>query len=653
MNSIINKSRLKHPEGKFRGGGYLLACSLLLGLFPLVVVISEGNSAPFMFTAAWNLGASISFFTYLYFKHPKLISIDYLKTFSPKKDTFFLSLNQIRNKDLDKFPWNWQVFLSLLYFPGAALYAWSFDFLPEFVATALGESSPLFIAVTLPLIMKEEKKFDINFRTIVLFVFVSLGAVLVVYSALNSDAANAALGLKTIFGLILVLIWVILVAALVLQFGWIENIASQENGKSTTYFVGKNESKIVYDKNAHKLLLSGIGYLFGCIIGFILAIAVSNSFDLRNFLIAFGFGIVIPFLDVYFWGIGTIRSAYNPNIQSVQYLTPVFGIIFLWLASYYGGVNADLFFLGLVAIIVGNVMVNFKTENRFGLASLVVALWLSGWVVLFRDSQLDAWLGQGNWFLSGESYFAVLALSATAFTLLLAFRITRISTRTAEEERLVYSLLGRLLRFERKVDKTEILLDKLLTRGYGYHFLLGVEEKHGFLLQELEVIDKSKDPREFEDAYKRARCKIEKEITVSEKGSGEEQYLLETQAELDALTHSKQYGREYGEPTAVVFLGLLTLTIALLTRPEGAGLTGIIFDGFSFVFAGTIAFLTLHIFDLHSERSTSILEKQKEQSGRYRVEFRREGQIQEWWLSIACAVTVLVVVSVLIWQKWI
>ena len=102
-----------------------------------------------------------------------------------------------------------------------------------------------------------------------------------------------------------------------------------------------------------------------------------------------------------------------------------------------------------------------------------------------------------------------------------------------------------------------------------------------------------------------------------------------------------------------MFLGLLTLVITLLTRPVGDGLTGVIFDGFSFVFAGTIAFLTLHIFDLQSERSISILEKHKGQDDHYRVEFREPVKIQEWWLSIASAVFILVVVSIMILQKWV
>lgn len=598
----------------------MLASSLLLGLVPLIVVSFNGNDAPFMFAAAWNLGGFISTLLYLSHRNSELLSWDKFKSFAPRNKSFFKTLRKISENELNPSPWNWQIILALLPPLGVVFYSWSFSFLPEVSVAVLGETWPLFVIIFLPAMVRKTKESLFNIRNILLSLFTIGGVTMVIFSV-NADGATAisSLDYEVIVGLIFVAIWVLITVMEYWKFGWIENIHKSDESKE--------QKAIIESKTDHILFLSLVTYFWGFIMSFIVVLFTHNSIGLSNFLWVLLLGMFMKFFVAYFWGAGTIESEYNPGTQSISYMVPLFGVIFLWMASHYSDVNSWLFFLGLSAIVVGNILMHFRTEDRFGLASLVVALWLAGWIVLFRDNQLDDWFGEGEWFLAGESYFAVLALSATAFTLLLAFRITRIQTRTSEEEQLVYSLLARFVDIK--------------------------DMKQVSIFEQLEIIDKSKGPGQFRQAYDAARDKLDKLIDGAEPGSDDKKYLLESQAELDSLTHSKQYGREYGEPTAVVFLGLLTLVITLLTRPVGDGLTGVIFDGFSFVFAGTIAFLTLHIFDLQSERSISILEKHKGQDDRYRVEFREPVKIQEWWLSIASAVFILVVVSIMILQKWV
>ena len=140
-------------------------------------------------------------------------------------------------------------------------------------------------------------------------------------------------------------------------------------------------------------------------------------------------------------------------------------IVVLFSVSNSESVNVSLFILGILAASVGFILMKYTDEDRFGLTSFVLALCISGWFVLVRDNRLDAEFGFDEegvalWVLPGENYFAVLALSATAFTLLLAFRITRISTYTSEEEQLVYKLLARFDQIDR--DTKNNLLKKLV-----------------------------------------------------------------------------------------------------------------------------------------------------------------------------------------------
>lgn len=549
-------------DSDLKGAGSLLISSLLLGVVPLIVVTFNGNDAPFMFAAAWNLGGFISILLYLRNRNSDLLSWNQLRSFTPRKSSFFKTLKNIGESGTDSRPWNWQVILALLPPLGGVFYFWSFSFLPEVSVAVLGETWPLFVIIFLPAMVKKNQESLLNIRNILLSLFTIGGVTMVIFSVTaDGSIAISSLDYEVIVGLVFVAIWLVITVMEYWKFSWIENIhKSDEN---------KKQEEIIKSKTDYILFLSLVTYFWGFIMSFTVVLFTHNSIGLSNFLWVLLLGMFMKFFGAYFWGAGTIESEYNPGTQSIQYLVPLFGVVFLWMASHYSDVNSWLFFLGLSAIVVGNILMHFRTEDRFGLASLVVALWLAGWIVLFRDNQLDEWFGEGEWFLAGESYFAVLALSATAFTLLLAFRITRIQTRTSEEEQLVYSLLARFVDIK--------------------------DMKQVSIFEHLEIIDKSKGPGQFRQAYDAARDKLDKLIDGAEPGSDDKKYLLESQAELDSLTHSKQYGREYGEPTAVVFLGLLTLVITLLTRPMGDGLTGVIFDGFSFVFAGTIAFLTLHI----------------------------------------------------------
>ena len=628
----------KNSISRLTGGGSLLTTSLVFGLIPVVVAIADGGDAPFVFMTAWGLGGAFSSLSYVGLFHRDLLGLGQIRKFLPRRETFFKGISS----DGSDFPcWNWQVVSSLPRSLTIAFFAWSTAFIPEVVAAVLYESWPIFFVLLLQLLFPEEEgKYEINFRTIVLFGFIFLGVFLVVFSIQANDATELAVsGADVAVGLVLLFVAISFTVQEAVFVKW-GDTAQEWNGKQGTVYQAKVSES---NKVGYAIFVRGVSLTVGCLIGFAFSGFSLQSVSLWGFCGIAVFGAAVEGAGSVANMIGTIRSAENLRIQAIRYLTPVFGVIFLILASQSEGVRADLSTLGICAIVVGNVLVNFPSEERFGIASLVIALWGAGWTVLFRDNKLDDWFPNGDWFLEGESYFAVLALSATAFTLLLAFRINRITGRNSDEERLLYSLISRFENIKNFSEKSKSPREQNID----------LMEQDIDPIKRLETIDNPKGHQELEKAYGEARDWL-KEISENhiDNHIQEQEYktfLSETKAELDTLAHSKQYGREYGEPTAVVFLGLLTITIALSTRPEGEGLTGVIFDIFGFIFAGTIAFLIFHIFDLHRERGTSIIEEKDKE---YRVEFRKESYKLDWILSIVSALTVLIVISILIWQKW-
>ena len=80
---------------------------------------------------------------------------------------------------------------------------------------------------------------------------------------------------------------------------------------------------------------------------------------------------------------------------------------------------------------------------RWSFEALILALGGCGMVVYFRNDLFEL-LNIPSWSWSGDGYFGSIALSATVFTLLLAFRVARLVTRTSDEENRTFSILRKL-----------------------------------------------------------------------------------------------------------------------------------------------------------------------------------------------------------------
>lgn len=122
----------------------------------------------------------------------------------------------------------------------------------------------------------------------------------------------------------------------------------------------------------------------------------------------------------------------NLGVNSLGYATPVFALFWLFLLSRVDVVNPDYLVVGAVAVIAANLLINFQAEIRLGFRTLIVAIWACGTFVHFRSDPAE-YLDIRGWLWSSGEYFTLLAPAATVFTLILSFRIGRITTRMADE----------------------------------------------------------------------------------------------------------------------------------------------------------------------------------------------------------------------------
>ena len=134
------------------------------------------------------------------------------------------------------------------------------------------------------------------------------------------------------------------------------------------------------------------------------------------------------------WRIATSQTA-GLGIHAMSYGTPVFSLLFLMLAGQVGSVDWDYLAIGTAAIVVANLLINFEADIRFGFKSLIISLWACGAFVYWRGDDL-VWRGSG--------YYELLGVSATVFTLILAFRVARLVGRTTSEDATMFSLFRSL-----------------------------------------------------------------------------------------------------------------------------------------------------------------------------------------------------------------
>ena len=239
-------------------------------------------------------------------------------------------------------------------------------------------------------------------------------------------------------------------------------------------------------------------------------------------------------------------------------------------------------------------------------------------------------------------YYQILALSATVFTLLLAFRVARLVTRTRDED-------NRALAIFRDTEE-----------------LVGRGVLAATVCQNVLTIDASQGA-DMEGAYEEARTQVA--VAVRRAGPSDKERLLALQGQLDMLARSRQQGINFGELCSLVVFASITISLALLTRPPISGVTGFLVEMFVILFGSVVVFLTVNVWDLQRERSSVLLERRPTRwpawpshlsdpsgdrtYGGYGVVFSdRGGRVFEQWMSVVVGLVIVCAYIGLMGHKW-
>lgn len=315
------------------------------------------------------------------------------------------------------------------------------------------------------------------------------------------------------------------------------------------------------------------------------------------------------------------------GFNAFGYAIPVIAILFLVLFQLTDVSRMDYLVIGATAIVVANLLINFDAEVRWSFEALILSLGGCGTIVYFRDALLD-WLRIPSWTWSGDGYFGSIAMTATVFTLLLAFRVARLVTRTSDEEHRTFVIL-------RKLDH-----------------LVRSDVIDGDVRNCIKAIDETNKQPVLKENYLKAREYIAKAKPVTD---GDRATLIQVESDLDMLVRSQQASPVLGEIFALLVFAGITISLTIFTKPsQPAQWIGLLLDLFAMLVSSVIIFLMMYSMDLDRERDAHTLERTGETEGEreYLLLFpTTEARLFDQWISVIVGVIIILVYAGLLAHK--
>ena len=612
---------------------YMFGVVIFFSLIPVVVSLGDGSRSPFLFNAAWRLGLIAGFTSlcgiYLLVFHRPLINF-YWNLLCKEED--FRSLLVSRFKSI-------LLLVAVINGFDYALLAWSIQMIDVSVAAVLFETWPIVFVVL------RAKLENISMPRSMFFLFIPalFGLAFVIFSQSESDIYPfEGISSEVYLGGALALLGGMASACTAFSFKWASDL---QKDLPLPPFSDN-------DLSGEQIALSLLPVLFAFVITNLIALPITIGIGLGTgerisifessgiVLLAIGFlgGAFVQAVGSKLYRVSNVVTT-NLGVNAIYYFTPCFTLVWLvglglimswvgWTHSTLTGIGVkyvDYLILGTVAIVTSNLLLNLNAEIRVGFKTLILSLMSFGVIVYIRED-LFAVLNVSQWHWTGDGYFSAIALSATVFTLLLAFRVARLVTRAGSEESQTYKVFR----------KFELLAKRNVLSIEAVRLIL--------------YIDGPKSNAELKTIYSEIRDRI---TGICPLNDADAQMLSDAEAELDALVRSRQMGLVLGELFALIIFGCITVGLALLSRPpDVAGLTRLLVDIFAMLLSSVIVFLLFNVWDLHRDRTSVKLER-RTQEWDYAVVFLDTERRQiDLWISGFVGGAIVITYVVLLWYRW-
>ena len=452
--------------------GYIFIAVISYAIIPTVIGYIGGKELPFYFMGAWRAGVAVGclailvvFYLPLWFNRYNWGRFKYHLSTSETKavDWKFPVIGLHLRVDELRIPlvkWkvpgdfiDWRILLTILGNCGYALFAWSLQFIDIAVTTLLFQSWPIFFLLLTAVFLRRDVSIDPSGKgTLSLILLMGLGFIgftFIIFSQTGEIGEFGEIGLShLIYGLVLALGAMVLSNLKAFGIEWGRNLGNQLSGSLRG--LGSNPAmffviiSFLFSNPAMFFVI--ISFLFSSLgaagVGFVVGSARGETFDIGLLGVAFVAGLAFNTTAGLMWRKANMADD-DISFNALGYAIPILALLFLLIFQQAAITRVDYLILGATAIIVANLLINFEAEVRWSFEALILALGGCGTLVYFR-ADLFEWMGVTDWAWSGDGYFAAIALSATVFTLLLAFRVARLVARTSDEENRTFSILRKL-----------------------------------------------------------------------------------------------------------------------------------------------------------------------------------------------------------------
>ena len=609
-------------NANFGALSYMLIAVTCFSLIPLGVNLAGGPQSPFLFNVLFRLGAAAGCIFFL---------LHY------RQYVFTAAVISLVWKGIKKPPGNILLLGTIISSLDFALLAWAARLLDITVATILFEIWPVFMILFAARLFKDVDRYRRVNITVVSLTLLSLaGFVFAIASQTTTtdgiDSFFAVLW-ESRNGIGLVLAAIVVTTLITSAWKWGVLLDSQ--------------AKTEPNDRSLQLMFVIVAFLIASIISSIgsagVALAEGETLTPAGALLAFLFGAILTVGNVV-WGKANFVTD-NLGINALNYAIPILSLI--WLVSVpvilrYLGVQGvpqaevvrwDYLVLGAAAIVTANLLINFEAEIRWGFKALLISLGLYGAIAYLRDGMFT-FLEIHSWSWNEAGFFESITLAATVFTLLLAFRVARLVSRTGEEDTRTFLVYRKL----------ELLARRGMVSPQVCEHILEIDKANNNSAAEKE-------------AYDHARALIA-EVDPLALNDADAQLLSDAESQLDSLARSKQIDIHLGEQFALWIFGGITIGLALFSLPSNAeqGWTRLIVDLFSMLISAVVTFLLFHIRDLQRERDQEKFSQiSKSLNNRRYIAVRfldTEQRTFDQWLSLVVGGTIVLTFAALFAQKW-
>ena len=348
---------------------YMLVNVLAWSTVPLAIDLGAGAENLLLFNLMWGLGSTAGILSFLVARYPVML----------KRATIRTLVRQHTR--------SWSFVMLVVAEVDLLVFAWSFRYIDPAVATVVYETAPLIMLPVGLLLFRSDGRYRdttiaVAIPAVMAFaglVFVSAGQTRELNSITQASLA------WSLFGIALSLLGALL-------YGLKIPLAVKASSRSRA---ASRSSADGDERELFSVLLLAVMSVAPLLPLFLLGLSLSGEWNTQTATFGLASGLLAGTAARICLRKANILTS-NLGVNSIVYVTPLIALAWLHSFSRIGIESVDYLVIGAVAIVSANLLINFQSEIRLALRSLIIALWAAGTFAYFCG-ELVVHVAQGDW----------------------------------------------------------------------------------------------------------------------------------------------------------------------------------------------------------------------------------------------------------------